>query len=445
MTTDDQVKEQVPQEEKAFSELLKKYQVGLKGNMAETIAENISRTGGERVFEYPERLAERLTAWHEYISPVRRKQIIEHWFAEKGVEVPEEALRTAGLRTSEIREREEEEKARRDEEEKRKAKFFVDQETGQIRAAKEGEKALTWDEAERVADRMKKERSKVDREEKEPPFIQDSEGNWMLNPRARIGGLELLAFEAVRRSQERGEFQDPFEILKERAREVEVMRSVFGGGKETGGLSETVEALLKVKELTGGDEETKNLLAGIYNRLKEGAEGRGQSEEVKALREEVQTLRGELERKEKERLEDQIRQMNAELADLRAELARAASESSAKDEYGIMSEALKMADKRLGAIENVIVAGRPGAGAGGGDRGAGPGRRGARQAGRGCILQTVGGRDGAEEKERKGASKGDRAGSGGAAGDPRGPGEADQGVSSGNLPRLRAGRRGKEA
>ncbi len=132
---EEETKVEVPQEELAFTQLLLKFGVGTKTLKSETIAENISRTGGERVFEYPERLAGRLATWHECISPVKRKQILEQWFSEKGVEVPEEALKTAGLKTSEIRKKEEEEEKRKAEEEKRKAKFFVEPDTGAIRAA----------------------------------------------------------------------------------------------------------------------------------------------------------------------------------------------------------------------------------------------------------------------------------------------------------------------
>ena len=131
-----ETKIEVPQEELAFTQLLQKFGIGTKTLKTETIAENISRTGGERVFEYPERLAGRLATWHEYISPVKRKQILEQWFSEKGVEVPEAALKTAGLKTSEIKEKEKEEEIRKAEEEKIKAKFFVEPDTGAIRAAK---------------------------------------------------------------------------------------------------------------------------------------------------------------------------------------------------------------------------------------------------------------------------------------------------------------------
>jgi len=356
MPNNEETEVEVPQEEKAFTELLQKFGIGTKALKAETIAENISRTGGEHVFEKPETLAERLATWHEYISPVKRKQVLEQWFAEKGIEVPEEAVRVAGVKSSEIKQREEEEKKKAEEEEKRKAKFFVDTETGLIRAAKEGERALTWDEAERVADRMKKERGKGEGAEKEPAFIQDAEGNWLLNPKARITGMELLAFDAIQRAHARGETKTPLEIMEEEAKRLQTIQAVFGGGKEGGGLTELAAILKTLKEVTGADEETKSLLAGIYKRLSEGEGGKGASEEVKALTDRIDKLTEELQKKELERRDEQIRGLVTEMSNLRTDFAKAVSESRAKDEYGIMSEGLKVIDRRLGAIEGIARA-----------------------------------------------------------------------------------------
>ena len=427
-----ETKVEVPQEELAFTQLLQKFGIGTKSLKTETIAENISRTGGERVFEYPERLAGRLATWHEYISPVKRKQILEQWFSEKGVEVPEEALKTAGLKTSEIKEKEKEEETRKAEEEKRKAKFFVETDTGAIRAAKGEETPLTMTEAETISDRIKtgkkeakaeeeakakaeeggkeeetrkaeeekrkakffvetdtgairaakgeetpltmteaetisdriktgkkeakaEEEAKAKAEEggKESPFTLDSEGHWQLNPNAKISGMELLAFEAVKKSQEKGETADPFEILAAQAKSIETMRSVFGGGREGGGFLDSVDDLIKLKNLLGTDEDTKTLLAGIYKKLTDTGEGKGESEDVKGLRDELKSLREDLQKKERERLEERITSLNAAISEVRGDLAKARSESRATDEYGIMGEAIKVVDRRLGALEGM--------------------------------------------------------------------------------------------
>jgi len=371
---ENEAKVEVPQEELAFTQLLQKFGIGTKTLKTETIAENISRTGGERVFEYPERLAERLATWHEYISPVKRKQILEQWFSEKGVEVPEAALKTAGLKTSEIKEKEKEEETKKAEEEKRKAKFFVEPDTGAIRAAKGEETALTMSEAETLSDRIKKAKEEAKAEEKaeaekkatdeggkESPFTLDGEGHWQLNPNAKISGMELLAFEAVKKSQEKGETADPFEILANQAERIKTLRSAFGGGREGGGFLDSVDDLIKLKSLLGSDEDTKTLLSGIYKKLTEEGAGKGESEDVKGLRDDVKGLREELQQKEKEKLEGQIGSLNDALREVRADLSRARTEARATDEYGIMSEAIKVVDRRLGALEGTVrgVFGKP--------------------------------------------------------------------------------------
>jgi len=53
-------KVEVPKVQAAFANLLKESRIDTKDGLAETIAENISYTGGETVFEDPANLAERL-------------------------------------------------------------------------------------------------------------------------------------------------------------------------------------------------------------------------------------------------------------------------------------------------------------------------------------------------------------------------------------------------
>ncbi|GAJ23649.1 unnamed protein product, partial [marine sediment metagenome] len=56
-----------------------------------------AETGGANVFEDPEILAKGLGTWSEYIGAPLRKQILQHWFAKKHIEVPPEALEIAGI------------------------------------------------------------------------------------------------------------------------------------------------------------------------------------------------------------------------------------------------------------------------------------------------------------------------------------------------------------
>ncbi|HUU65029.1 MAG TPA: hypothetical protein VMW37_02885 [Dehalococcoidales bacterium] len=65
---------EVPIVEDDFATLLKEFKV--RADLATNIAENISHTGGPRVFEDPEILLRRLTMWSSDIPPARRKNII---------------------------------------------------------------------------------------------------------------------------------------------------------------------------------------------------------------------------------------------------------------------------------------------------------------------------------------------------------------------------------
>ena len=90
-------KTEVPIVQEEFANFLRKYKVARGGEMCDTIAENIGETGGANVFEDPEVLAKGLGTWSEYIGAPLRKQVLQHWFAKKHIEVSPEALEAAAL------------------------------------------------------------------------------------------------------------------------------------------------------------------------------------------------------------------------------------------------------------------------------------------------------------------------------------------------------------
>lgn len=246
-----------------FLELLKKYPV----KNPETVVDYVT-SQGETVLEDPEKLAQALSECE--ISPVRRRQVLKHWFAEKGVEVTPELLQKVTLPPERKKEVEEKEAAER---ESKKAKYSVDEDTGVIKVATTSEKALTWEEAEKLSKNIKKELAgkagkgekkltyvydtetrqvrmakegetggtldqakelkKMSEESKggeaESPFIKDGEGNWTLNPKARVTGIELMALESIKRAQERGEAVDPIEAVSQAAEKMKVFREAMGG------------------------------------------------------------------------------------------------------------------------------------------------------------------------------------------------------------------------
>ena len=262
MTEENRTKEYTDIQEQ-FLELLKKYPV----KNSETVVDYVT-SQGETVLEDPEKLAQALSECE--ISPVRRRQVLKHWFAEKGVEVTPELLQKVTLPPERRKEAEEREKA---EEESKKAKYSVDEDTGVIKVATTSEKALTWEEAEKLSKNIKKELAgkagkgekkltyvydtetrqvrmakegetggtldqakelkKMSEEgkggEAESPFIADEKGNWSLNPKARVTGVELMALEAIRKAQEKGEPVDPLDALSQAAEKMRVYREALGG------------------------------------------------------------------------------------------------------------------------------------------------------------------------------------------------------------------------
>ena len=273
-----------------FLGLLKKYPV----KNPETVVDYVT-SQGETVLEDPEKLAQALSECE--ISPVRRRQVLKHWFADKGVDVSSELLHKVTLPPERRKEAEDQAKA---EEESKKAKYSVDEDTGVIKVATTSEKALTWEEAEKLSKNIKKElASKAGKgakkmtyvydtetrqvrmakegepggtldqakelkkmageskgEEAESPFTADEKGNWTLNPKAKVTGIELMAFETIRKAQERGEPVDPIDALSQAAEKMKAFREALGG---TGAqmpewVSDPVKFLDTVRGVSGTGE-----------------------------------------------------------------------------------------------------------------------------------------------------------------------------------------------
>jgi len=304
-----------------FLALLKKYPV----TRPETVVDYVS-SQGETVLELPEKLAVALRECE--ITPVRRRQILKHWFADKGVEVPQDILERVA--TPSDKKRADEEKAKVAEEEK--DKYTVDEDTGAIKTASSGEKALTWAEAEKLSKAVKKEiaeRTKsrgvtyvydpetsivrMTREgesggtleqakelkrmaeegkgkgEEESPFVTDGEGNWSLNPKAKVTGLEVMALETLKKAQARGETLDPVDALRVAAEKVNSVRAALGGTSQQTPewLSDPVKFFQTMRQLSGEGEDStlKQQIASLERTLAELREEKykGQIDEQKRL------------------------------------------------------------------------------------------------------------------------------------------------------------------
>lgn len=350
-----------------FLNLLQKYPV----KRAETVVDYVS-SQGETVLEDPERLARALAECE--ITPVRRRQILKHWFAEKGLDLEEEFLHRATLPASQRKQVTEQEEA---EKEKAKAKYSVDQSTGGIKVATDAEKALTWGEAQALSDNIKKELAsrgkgtevkyvydgemkqirmakqnemggtldeakelKKMAEEKEggkeeSPFVFSEEQGWSLRPGAKVSGLDILALDSLKRSHQRGETSDPLQALTEAAERMKIFREALGGGQE---MPEWMRDPIKLKETMralGGEEKGDEALRA----------------ELATLKETINEMRDAQTKERIDRQQDQISALSGrvkELTDYIADMRRPTVGKTAMDVIGdLTSEVTQLAKTEL--------------------------------------------------------------------------------------------------
>lgn len=211
---------EVPIVEEDFAALLRKYKV--KPEQAANIAEHISHTGGPTAFEDPQILTARLSAWSGEIAPAKRKLALEQWFAEKGIDVPAELIEKAGMTTEQTK------KAEKEEAEKT-VRYVYDPEQRVVRMAKREEPGGTMAQATQLKKMAETDEGGV----KESPFIMSNDGKWVFNPKAKISGIEVMAFEMIKKSQERGEPVDPVDAMAQAAEKMKIYRDAFGGGGST--------------------------------------------------------------------------------------------------------------------------------------------------------------------------------------------------------------------
>lgn len=259
---------EVPIVEEDFATLLKKFKI--RADLAYNIAENVSHTGGPRVFEDPEILLKRLSSWSSDIPPAKRKNIIEQWFAERGVDIPPNIQQMAGMTAEQLSK---EEKATKDRDPE--VRYIFDTDVKQVRMAKEGEKGGTLAQAKE----LKKMAEEDEGAGRESPFVQNGEGNWMLNSKAKVGGVELLAFQSLKRAEERGEPFDPITALTKASEQMKILREGFGSGGSTlpAWMTDPVAFVEAIKNITGGkgeDSETKAAVLAMQQTIEELKEDR---------------------------------------------------------------------------------------------------------------------------------------------------------------------------
>jgi len=232
---------EVPIVEDDFALLLRKFKI--KADLAANIAENISHTGGATVFEEPELLLKRMASWSSDIPPGKRKNIMEQWFAERQIGIPPEVQQKAGMTKEQLGKVEEETKGSAE------VRYVYDESAHIVRMAKKDERGGTLSQAKELL-KMADEREK---EGTESPFMQDGEGRWVLNPKARVTGVELMAVQFMQQAQQKGEPVDPITAMTRAAETWKTLREGLGGGPSTqpAWMTDPVAFVGAIKTITG--------------------------------------------------------------------------------------------------------------------------------------------------------------------------------------------------
>lgn len=319
-----------------FLVLLKKYPV----NLPETIVDYVT-SQGENVLENPEKMAMALRECD--ISPVRRHQILKHWFADKGIVVPDSILNKVLSNTPLSGQENETDGGKRT-----KDKYSVDRETGDIIVANSEDIAISYDEAVKLSEKIKTEKkvkekgvgpkyvydpsvkairmakdgeqggtleeakelkAMADKDDKpmtESPFMLDENGKWQLVPGAKLSTIEMMAWQSIQKANATGEPVDPMMEMVSYAEKLKNLRDVFGGGVGLPAYLSSPEAFTAaVKAAVGGDNEAvKALNAKIDTMIAEqhAAELRRRDEDNAALQNQIASANNKIKDLE-ERLE----------------------------------------------------------------------------------------------------------------------------------------------
>lgn len=349
-----------PDVEADFVGILKDYGVAEKA--AKTVTKHIAETGTADVFEDPKQLLEKLAKFPRQIPPVTRKNILDHWTASRHIPIPEGFEEEADLPAEVLKAQ------------KGKAttpeKYSVDAQTGAIKAASTTDKALTWDEAEKLSKEIKRD---LEGSSKETPFIMGEQGVWTLNPKGKIGIGEFAVFQMYQESLRRGEPIDPVEELTKREEQSARLKEAMGvkpGGENTevttldkldklgmlkkgegeGGLLTTLDSLglLKKPGEEGSQLELLDKLDSL-GMLKKPGEGDAGSQNISALQTEVKELKVALQKQEMDTLKNSVVSLSNQITELRKEIANG---GRLEGRYALLEKTISTIDSQLTGIRS---------------------------------------------------------------------------------------------
>jgi len=351
-----------PDVEADFLGLLKDYGVAEKA--AKILTKHIAETGTADVFEDPKQLLEKLAKFPRQIPPVTRRNILDHWTASRHIPIPEGFEEEADLPAEVLKAQ----KGKGTTPEK----YSVDTDTGAIKVASTTDKALTWDEAEKlsndVAARAKREGSD------EPIFVLGETGTWTLNPKAKMGTTEFAVFQMYQDSLRKGEPIDPVEELTRREEQMARLKEAMGvkpGGEDNEiTILDKLDRLgmLKKGEVEGGllaqldslgllrkpGEEGRSSQLDMLTQLNQlgllktpGGEGEGSR--ITALMEDIKNLRESLQKQEVDNLKSMVGSLSTSLSEMRKEIANG---GRLEGRYALMEKTIATIDNQLSGIRS---------------------------------------------------------------------------------------------
>jgi len=323
-------RQEIPDEIKDFVELLKDHEI--KEPKAISIGKFISRTGSSEVFEQPEELAEFLARYPRDLAPVQRRRILEQWFAEKGISVPEELLIKTSLHPKDV------DKAQKDEERKKKVTEGTvwtvgvdDKGIPGVRMIKDAsEPGTTLEEATKAAKQIGRDYAG----EEALVTYNESLGKHMPNFKSDFVKQHPGAAWAVARQMDQamaaGEPIDPMDAFIDQMTKIESMKELVGGGRkeppEAKGstITEIVSAVKSLKDMAGEGKGLPEWLSDpvAFQTTIQQLAPKGEGDALKELREEITKLRDDQHQAELKRRDEQIADLTTVVQGYRGEVLK---------------------------------------------------------------------------------------------------------------------------
>ena len=250
------------------------------------------------------------------------------------------------------------------------AKYSVDTATGAIKVASSTDKALTWDEAEKLSKDMD---ARLKRESGgEPIFILGETGAWTLNPKAKVGTNEFAVFQMYQESLRRGEPIDPVEELTKREEQMARLKSAMGvkegdseitlldkldrlgmlkKGEGEGGLLAQMDSLGLLRKSGEEGSTTQIELLDKLNALGllKTPGGEGESSKFTALLQEFKEFKETAQKQEMDNVKTVVASIGNQMTEMRKEIANG---GRLEGRYALMEKTINTIDNQLSGIRS---------------------------------------------------------------------------------------------